>query len=249
MDKKQIIIKSPQILLCLFILSLSLGCKTAKVPVEYIYEHELRLPPKGIHKDSPTLVLLHGYGSNERDLLSLAQHIPENGLVVCPRGPIVLAPDKYSWYPLIIHQDRSMDYKAEEVQQAAKELLTYLSQLIEDHNIDSKNIFLGGFSQGGIMSMALGLRYPEKVAGIICLSGKLYFELEQQINYSKSLKALDVFVSHGEKDTVLPISEMKGVVTRLESKGMDISENWYPSTHTISNQNFKDMLAWLAERI
>jgi len=193
----------------MFLLLIS-ACKTGPAPkqeVKYIYHHELRMPSDGITKETPTLLLLHGYGSNEMDLTSLGKYVHPEMLVVCPRAPITLEDGKYSWYPL------------------------------------------NRFSQGAIMSLATGLTEPELLAGIISLSGELYPEVRAEMADKNRLKKTKLFVSHGLKDEVLFPGPMKKAVTDLKALGMEVEDHWYPVAHTISQDNFKDLLRWLLNEV
>lgn len=227
---------------------LILGCKSnTQKPLEavdYAYHHELRPPSSLVSSSTPTLLLLHGYGSNEKDLLSLAKHIDPQVLVICPRAPLTLMDGKYSWYNLNRVNDK-WSYQTSEVLASKDQVLNYLDQLTKGMGIAKENIYMGGFSQGAIMSLTTGLLHPSELGGIISLSGKLYPEVATQIASAKDLKDLKVFISHGLKDEVLLAEPMKKTVALLETKGLKVSKHWYPSKHTISNDNFNDLLKWI----
>ena len=244
----------------LLLLTITLGCKskvepttappsqsakvTQKNPVaEYIYE--IRPPAKGITTQTPTLFLLHGYGSNEKDLFSFAQYIGPEWLVICPRAPLTLMEGKYSWYPLNRTKE-DWTYDAKGVVNSSNALLAFAEQITQQKGASPDKIFVGGFSQGAIMSLTTGLRYPERVAGIISLSGQLYPEVAMQVATPDKLKDLKVFISHGLEDEVLPCAPMQRTAEFLARKGMDVSAHWYPAKHNISTENLREMIAWLS---
>lgn len=235
--------------LCLLLIT---ACKRntqqADVPVTYHYHHELKLPEGGINNATPTLILLHGYGSNELDLFANAKHFDPSMLVVCPRAPIVLAENKYSWYPLN-RTPTSWSYDEQAMLQTCDQVLSYIDQLIKDKGVDPDKIFLGGFSQGAIMSLGVGLQYPERIAGIISLSGQLYPELQPRIASTKDLKKTKLFISHGLQDAVLPVQPIKTAANDLKAKGLDVSEHYYNIAHSINSEGFGELLKWLLKEI
>lgn len=231
------------------------ACKTGPTPgptpkkeIKYTYHHELRMPTDGINSETPTLLLLHGYGSNELDLASLGKYMHPKMLVVCPRAPITLTEGKYSWYPLNRTED-SWTYDGTQVMTESINLQVYIKQIIDGFGVAADKIYLGGFSQGAIMSLATGLTEPELLAGIIALSGELYPEVKSRMAPAKELQKTKLFVSHGLKDDVLFPAPMKKAVTDLKALGMNVEDHWYPVAHTISQDNYKDLLGWLLKEV
>lgn len=232
---------------------LAIGCRTnVELPAEeitYHYEHEIRLPTNGeINSATPTLLLLHGYGSNEKDLFSYAKHFHPSMMVVSPRAPITLQANKYSWYPLNRSQS-GWNYDAEAMLASSDKLLDYISQLIKDKGVNPDKVYLGGFSQGAIMSLATGLRYPEKIAGIISLSGEVYPEVMERVAEPFKLQKTQLFVSHGTQDMVLPVQPMQAATKELKAAGLVISEHYYDIGHSINSEGFSELLKWLKVQI
>ncbi len=232
---------------------LSVGCKTkieqSTEPVVYHYQHEIRLPTKGeINSSTPTLLLLHGHGSNEKDLFSYAKHFDPAMLVVSPRAPITLQPNKYSWYPLNRSQT-GWNYDAEAMLASSDKLLDYISQLINDKGVNPDKIYLGGFSQGAIMSLTTGLRYPDKIAGIISLSGEVYPEVMLMAAEPYKLKQTKLFVSHGTQDMVIPVQPIQATTKALKAAGVEISEHYFDIGHSINSVGFNELLKWLKIQI
>ncbi len=251
MDERKTIIFKRSLVFFLFFGLLSLySCKRTGSVVEqpYIFEHNLRLPSKGITTQTPTLVLMHGYGSNEDDMTSFAKALPEELLVVCPRAPLTLSTGRYSWYPLE-KNGKERIYDITEVLSSSKKLGDYILQLIHKNKVHPDKIMLGGFSQGGIMTLTVALTQPDLITAALCLSGQLLPELSNRIAKDRSLQQVKYFISHGTEDTVLPISNMKETAAMLESKGIQVESHWYPVAHTMSQQNYRDMIAWLNNQI
>ena len=213
---------------------------------DFTYKYEVRLP-QGKKKNFPTLILLHGYGSNEQDLMSFAPAFPEY-LIICPQAPIPLAPRKFSWYPLLPTKG-GWTYDHAQLQKETQKMAGFIDEMIEHYNADPENVFLGGFSQGGIMSMTTGLGADRDLKGIICLSGQLYPEFDALVDAATNPSDYpDFFISHGNKDTVLPASEIKTDAKRMSEMKLNVETFWYDATHTITHANFEALKKWLSTR-
>lgn len=221
--------------------------KVASLPADFIFHHEVRMPQVA-SVNPPLLLLLHGLGSNEKDLFSFAQHLDPKLLVVSVRAPISLGANKFSWFGLSFSPG-GWTYNIDDVNQASKDLIIYLEQIKKEYNVDSSKIFIGGFSQGAILSLATALDHSDKISGIICLSGRLYPELKPKLSTIKDFNDLDVYISHGIKDKVLRYQDILSDVEYLQGLGLSPTAKYYEASHTISQDNFWDMAEWLSSKI
>ena len=129
---------------------------------------ELSLPhlvrqPEIASENPPLLLMLHGYGSNEEDLFSFADWLPNSLLIVSLRAPFQLPPYGFAWYS--INWDAA-DGKLSDIRQAAESrnlIAKIIDEIIEKYKVDKSRICLMGFSQGAILSLATALTYPQKV--------------------------------------------------------------------------------------
>jgi len=244
----------------LIIIVLTIGffsCKTntQKVPVTneqvapptFIYHHEVR-QPKVKSEHPPVLILLHGYGSNEKDLFSFADHLDERLMVIAPRAPKTMGPNQYKWYSLNPSKTE-LRYDGAEVLQTSKDIMTFVDEVISNYNVDPQKVYIGGFSQGAILTLGTGLLNSEKIAGVVCLSGHLYGEFAEQIPLTQGLNGLSIFISHGRSDKVLTFPKMDRDAAYLKHKGIDVTARFYDSAHNISQENFRDMMAWLSKKL
>src|SRR5689334_671110 len=125
----------------------------------------------------PLLVLLHGIGRNEQDLMGLAPLLDPRFLIASVRAPITMQPGSHAWYPtqflptgFVIDEDVA--------EQNRRVLLKFVDDVTEAVQADPERVFLMGFSQGCIMGVAAGLTAPRKFAGIVGMSGRLLPGLE-----------------------------------------------------------------------
>jgi len=198
-----------------------------------------------IKTGKPTVVLLlHGYGSNEKDLFSLAQYFPDSFLIISARAPVTLGTENYAWFQV----DYSKKVRVPNLEQEAQSrtlILKFINQLKKQYSFDNTQLYLGGFSQGGIMSYNVGLSNPDQMKGIFILSGILGDEVKPTIVSPDKLKSLRIFVSHGTNDPVLSIQQARESVTYLRGLGLNPVYKEYPAVHTISADMLNDLLSWI----
>ena len=234
----------PRLLIAILIILICTGATTScHVAEKPILEYAVRPASKATVKPT-VIILLHGYGSDEQDLFSLAQHFPENFLVISARAPFNNNSGGYAWFQIdYSKQTRIPNLEQEEKSKAL--LLQFINQMKATYAFDSTQLYLGGFSQGGIMSYNIGLSHPDKMKGIFVLSGILVPEIKPAIKNTDQLKNLRIFISHGTSDPVLSISQARESVAYIKELGLDPHYKEYPAVHTITGDMLTDLLNWL----
>jgi len=192
------------------------------------------------------LVLHHGRGTSERDLLGLADLLDPGGrlLVVTPRAPLQLPGSPgYHWYLV-----PRVGYPDPETFTAAREALAELHDgLWEETGIGPGRTVLGGFSMGAVMSYAtaLGADRPS-VAGILAFSGFVptVEGWEPALADRTDTRA---FVSHGRNDPVIGIEFAERARALLEDGGLDVTYRESDLGHQIDPAHLREASAWLGE--
>jgi phospholipase/carboxylesterase len=185
------------------------------------------------------IVLLHGRGANERDLFPILDMLdPERRLLgATPRGPLALPPGGAHWYAVhrIGYPDPDTFFPT----------WAELQDWFDSLPVPAERTVIGGFSQGTVMSYALGLAAGRpRPAGILALSGfipevpGLEFELE-------SRAGLPVMIAHGEHDPVIDVSFARAARDRLTAAGLDVSYRESAMGHTIDPRVLPDLQEWL----
>ena len=181
--------------------------------------------PQKIDPSTSLVILIHGYGSNEEDLFSFANELPENLIVVSVRAPQNIGFGGYAWYTIHFDNNNGKFSDIDEAKIALELLSNFVDDIQEKYNISTDKTFLMGFSQGTILSYALALNYPEKVRNIVALSGYLNRELLpsefEEYDYSK----LDFYISHGLVDQVIPVEWAKKAPVFLDKLGIKETSN------------------------
>ncbi len=188
------------------------------------------------------LVLFHGRGANEDDLYPLLDALdPERHLIgVTPRGPLALAPGGAHWYAL-----RQVGYPDPETFQATYDRLTaWLDALAGETGIPPGRTVLGGFSQGAVMSYALGLGAGRpRPAAIIALSGFIPTVDDFALDLAPPLPP--VAIGHGTYDPVISVDFARQARARLEQAGASVLYRESPLPHTIDPAFLDELVPWL----
>ena len=201
--------------------------------------------PQSKTSESPLLLLLHGFGSNESDLHSFANYLPENHYIVSIRAPFKLPNGGFAWYNISFDEDMNKFNDHDQAKDSINMIINFIEELSNKYLIDKDKISLLGFSQGTILSYALCLNYPEKFKNIIGFSGYIdeaMINIESEnTDYSK----LNLYISHGKDDPVIPVDWARKSSEILKRNKIKYSFNEFNSGHTISSENFYDFKNWL----
>lgn len=193
---------------------------------------------------TPALVLLHGRGANEDDLLGLARYLDPRLLIISVRAPFDFSFGGYTWYDL-------QEVGAPELHQF-NESYQRLSQFIEDvkqhYPVDPERLFLLGFSMGSVMSLALSLTKPEAVKGVIAHSGYVPENTPLKFQWNK-LAGLTFFVAHGIHDPVIGVDFGRRAQHLLSTTEADLTYREYSIGHQISEESLSDFSAWLQKKL
>ena len=149
---------------------------------------------------SPVMFLIHGYGSNSEDLFSFAPHLPKSHTIIALQAPLLLVHGSYAWYQLYPKEDGSLEAKLNEAQDALDLIIKNIELLVNKYNLNSLGLSVLGFSQGAMLSWALGYSKPNKVRRIIALSGLIH----ESIDTSKSPEFV-AYAAHGINDIVISV--------------------------------------------
>lgn len=193
---------------------------------------------------SPLLILLHGHGSNENDLFSLSNSVPNNWIVVSVRGPYKIAENSYRWYDVKMSNGKIV-INIDEEERSRNKLMLLISEISKKHNIDSQKVIVAGFSQGANMAQSLGLGEPNLVTGFGVFSGRFVEEFTPYISNSTTLKNSKVFISHGSGDNMLPKTYAVKNIVKLKELGIQTTFCEDTNDHSISTKQWNEFSKWL----
>jgi phospholipase/carboxylesterase len=198
----------------------------AKVDNTNMFSSTLRYevyPKRKLAKVEKIVIMLHGYGSNSKDLISLAPDLEEatgeSTLFISPDAPFDFEAGMiggYQWYSLLSRDTRDMHtaYK-----HAEPTLSSFIEDLLNFYDIDSRKVFLLGFSQGGMVALHFGLTYEKPLGGILSFCGYILDIPEFVTNINA---ATPVFLAHGMLDMVVPIQAHHFTHSTLEKRRVNV---------------------------
>jgi phospholipase/carboxylesterase len=200
--------------------------------------------PQGAVLVYPTILALHGRGSNERDLIGLAEYLPKELLWVSPRGTFDLGPDSYEWFQLTQIGKPDLTRLANALNTIDK----FIDEIIANYPVDKTKLYLLGFSQGSIVSMSYALTSPQRVAGVIAQSGYIPHESGLQIDEA-GIKHKPFILTHGIEDPMLPVDWARRSRDTLQKLDVDLEYHEFNMGHNISADSLAVINTWLENQL
>ncbi|RJG00517.1 alpha/beta hydrolase [Noviherbaspirillum sedimenti] len=204
---------------------------------------------------NPTVAVIwmHGLGADGSDFVPIVRELDLTGCpairFVFPHAPLmpVTMNGGYvmrSWYDIALGEDltkREDEGGLRHSQQAVEQLIAREKA----RGIPASRIVLAGFSQGCAMTLQSGLRHPEPLAGLLCLSGYLPLAGVVAAEAHPANQATPVFMAHGRGDPVVPLERAEASRDLLRSFGCQVEWHEYPMQHSVCMEEIEDIGAWL----
>lgn len=204
--------------------------------------------------DSPksAIIILHGLGASATDFVPVARELDLSALgdvrfvfPFAPVRPVTINGNMPmpAWYDIL-----GADLVRREDEPSLRESAASLQDLLDREiarGVPASRIVLGGFSQGCAMTLLAGLRAPQRLAGLLGLSGYLPLAATTAAERSEANRDVPVFLGHGRMDPVVPFA--RGTATRDALAGLGYPVEWheYPMQHSVSQEEIADVEAWL----
>lgn len=204
---------------------------------------------------SAAVIWMHGLGADGNDFVSIVDELNLSSApairFVFPHAPMmpVTINNGYvmrAWYDVSFGDLEGRTKRADE--KGVRQSQAQIGELIErevQRNIPSRNIVLAGFSQGGAIALQSGLRYPDKLAGIMALSCYLPLHESFPAEASAANRNTPLLIAHGTEDPVVPYAMGKNSRDLLVNAGYDVDWREYPMPHSVCLEEVRDIGAWL----
>jgi phospholipase/carboxylesterase len=205
--------------------------------------HKVRRPAgPGPH---PTLIALHGRGSHEDDLLELADYLDPRLLWISPRAPLPQS-GGFEWYRL---HDIGVPDEAS-FTQGLRALDRFVSEAVAAYPVDPQQLYLFGFSQGGMMGYTLTLVQPARIRGLIAHSSYIpKLVLEQTAFDRAALAGKPILALHGTHDPLIPLAWAQAARDTLTELGVELSYQEFPMAHQVNQDSLAAMQTWLTQQL
>lgn len=209
---------------------------------EFPLRHEA-LAPRVATPQPPLLILLHGYGTNEEDLLQLAPYIPDQFQIVSFRAPFMLMPGANAWFEIDIAPGKIRGDSAQ-ARDALRVLNESIDAAIQTYHTNPAATFVLGFSQGGAMAGLVALSRAD-ICGTVLLSGVNPFGLWDHTNLPASHP--DLLIVHGTYDEVVPVAHGHDTRDTFISHRFTVRYDELPIGHTIDLRVIGKFVQFLIE--
>ena len=216
-----------------------------------VLQSERKEPVSGTTRS--VVVFLHGYGANGTDLLGLAdplgEHMPDTLFIApdaperCPGSPL-----GFQWFPIPWLDGSSEDEARRSMDAAIEDLNAFLDALMVDEDILPEQLALFGFSQGTMMSLHVGPRREDALAGIVGFSGRL---LEPDLLVDEVKTKPPVLLVHGDQDEVVPPQSLSEAAVGLEKAGFKevFAHVMKGTAHGIAPDGLSVALAFMRDKL
>ncbi|AVS81679.1 alpha/beta hydrolase [Paracidovorax avenae] len=192
------------------------------------------------------LVLMHGVGSHEKDLFSLAPAVPGHFHVLSLRAPYAMGPGANTWFEFSVEPDGSRTiHEAQEI--ASRSLLARtVESAAAQLGVPPERVVVGGFSQGGIMALSLLLTRPELLQAAMVWHSRLLPQVLPHAVEPAALRGRALWVSHGEQDNVIPLANARALRDHARGLPLALTYREYPGMHEIRPGELREAMDWLA---
>ncbi len=213
---------------------------------------KIEVEPKKIANS--TVICLHGLGANGADFKPMISELklPKTSqirfiLPSAPKIPVTINGGLFmpAWYDI---QEMSLERKINEaqLQKSAASIHALINKELK-RGIDSKNIIIAGFSQGGAVALHAGLTYPKRLSGILAMS--TYFATAKSINIALANKDLPIQFFHGIYDSVIPETQAKNSVKSLLNLGLSPKYQSFSMDHSLCLEEISAISEWIQSLI
>jgi phospholipase/carboxylesterase len=198
------------------------------------------------------VIWLHGLGADGNDFVPIVRELDLSGCpairFVFPHAPTMPVTINYgyvmrAWYDIL-----GTDLTNREDEAGLRKSQVLVEELIareKARGIPANRIILAGFSQGSAMTLQTGLRHPEKLGGLLGLSG--YLPIHTKLNAERHATNHDtpIFLAHGRHDPIVPIDRAEKSRDVLQALGYKVEWHEYPMEHSVCMEEVADVSTWL----
>jgi phospholipase/carboxylesterase len=198
------------------------------------------------------IIWMHGLGADANDFVPMVRELDLRGLpgirFVFPNAdtmPVTINGGYVmrAWYDIVATDlGRQEDEAGLRASQLKVEALIAREKA---RGIPADRIIVAGFSQGSAMTLMAGMRHPEKLAGLMCLSGYVPVAAKAVAEHTAASLATPVFMAHGRMDPVIPVARAEQSRDLLKQLGYNVEWHEYPMQHSVCQEEVAHISAWL----
>lgn len=182
-----------------------------------------------------TLLLLHGTGGDENDLIPLGERVAPGAAILSPRGGVL-----ENGAPRFFRRFAEGKFDPAEVRSRALELASFIRSSVSHYGLDPARIFALGFSNGANIASSVMFLEPALLAGAILLRPMVVFEPEGE----SDLSSRSVFIGAGRLDPIVPIEQPEHLAEMFRRRGASVELSWQQSGHNLTPNDVREAVRW-----
>lgn len=191
------------------------------------------------------LVLMHGVGSNEQDLFSLAPQIPGHFHVLSLRAPFPMAPGAHAWFDFSVEPGGARSINEAQEAESRAVLAKTIEAAAQQLGIPPERVVVGGFSQGGIMALSLLLTQPALMQAAMVWHSRLLPQVLPFAAPPDALRGKQLWLSHGTQDNVIPLAHAQAIAHHMAPLPVTVTYREFPGAHEIRPAELSATVTWL----
>ena len=189
---------------------------------------------------APTLLLLHGTGGDENDLLPLGRAIGPGAALLSPRGKVL-----ENGMPRFFRRIAEGVFDQQDLTLRTRELAEFIDAASEIYGLDRARLFAVGFSNGANIAASLLLRFPDKLAGAILIRAMVPFVPDQLPEFREK----PALLLSGREDPMVPPGQAEQPADILKSAGADVTLHWENAGHSLTERDVSTAQDWMQRRL
>lgn len=187
----------------------------------------------------PTLLLLHGTGGDENDLLGLGAQILPGANLLSPRGKVL-----ENGMPRFFRRLAEGVFDIPDLKRRTDELAQFIQEATQSYQLDAQRIIAVGFSNGANIAASLLLLKPDILRGAILFRPMIPLEPEKK----PDLSAVPVLITAGRRDPIVPQAQTEGLTTILQQAGATVTTHWFPGGHMLQREDLNLARTWISQQ-
>ena len=201
----------------------------------------MRPVPDFIHefvrgRSERTLLLLHGTGGNEHDLLSLGRELDQNASLLSPRGQVL-----ENGMPRFFRRLAEGVFDLEDLKRRTHELADFVAAAAEHYQFATNQVIAVGYSNGANIAASILLLRPQTLHGAILFRAMVPLMPPAQ----PDLSSVRVWIGAGDQDPIIPTSESQRLAELLRGSGADVTVRFFNAGHNLTNDEIEAARDWL----
>jgi predicted esterase len=191
----------------------------------------------GSRPGAPVLLLLHGTGGDENDLIPLGQELLPSAAILSVRGKVL-----ENGMPRFFRRLAEGVFDLEDLQRRTEELAEFLDDARRHYGLGGNKLIAVGYSNGANIAASLILRDPRHLPAAVLLRAMVPFVPEKL----PDLSAVSIFLSSGKRDSIVPTANTRQLMSMFEAGGASVSMHWHEGGHELGQDDVEAAKLWLA---